>query len=50
MTIHMAAEPCLDGILAHLAADPAPYPDLVGQLDDGEIAGLETVETTGEWL
>ncbi|MER5902979.1 hypothetical protein ABT150_23220 [Streptomyces mirabilis] len=46
----MALEPCSDGVLAHLNADPVPYPDLVGQLGDGEISGLETVEVRGDLL
>lgn len=48
--IPMALEPCSDGALAHLNADPVPYPDLLGQLDDAEIGGLETVTVAGEWL
>lgn len=46
----MALEPCSDGVLAHLNADPVPYPDLLGQLGDVEISGLETVKIRGEWL
>ena len=47
----MGLEPCGDGVLAWLAEDPVPYPDLAGQLDDGDIAGLETVTVAGEeWL
>lgn len=45
----MASEPC-GGALAHLAADPVPYPDLLGQIGDDEIHGLQTVTVTGEWL
>lgn len=48
--IPMAPEPCSNGVLAHLAADPVPHPDLLGQLDDEAIGGLETVVVTGEWL
>ncbi|MFE5368141.1 hypothetical protein [Streptomyces mirabilis] len=48
--IPMALEPCSDGVLAHLAADPVPYPDLLGQISDGEIGRLETVTVTGEYL
>lgn len=46
----MALEPCSDGVLAHLNADPVPYPDLLGQLGDREIGRLETVTVAGEWL
>jgi len=47
--IPMAPEPC-GGALARLAADPVPHPDLLGQLGDDEIRGLQTVAVTGEWL
>jgi hypothetical protein len=50
VTDRMALEPCSDGVLAWLAADPAPHPDLAGQISDGDIAGLETVAVAGEWL
>lgn len=46
----MALEPCSNGVLAHLAADPVPYPDLLGQIGDDEISGLQTVAVAGEWL
>lgn len=46
----MALEPCSDGVLAHLAADPVPHPDLLRRLGDGEIGGLETIKVAGEWL
>lgn len=46
----MAPEPCSDGVLAHLADDPVPHPDLLGQLDDDEIYGLETVTISEEYL
>ncbi|WP_167459212.1 MULTISPECIES: hypothetical protein [Streptomyces] len=49
--VHMRLEPCSDGVLSWLAATPVPYPDLVGQISDGEIAGIETVEiATEEYL
>lgn len=48
--IPMAPEPCGGGVLAHLAADPVPHPDLLGQLDDEAIGGLETVTISEEYL
>jgi len=46
----MGLEPCIDGVLVHLAADPVPHPDLHGQLAAVEIGGLETVAVRGEYL
>lgn len=46
----MALEPCSDGALAWLADAPSPHPDLLGQIRDDEIHGLQTVAVTGEWL
>jgi hypothetical protein len=46
----MLPEPCGDGVLAHLADDPVPHPDLLGQISDRDIVRLETVTTTEEYL
>jgi hypothetical protein len=48
--IPMAPEPCSNGVLAHLAGDPVPHPDLLRQLDDDEIGRLETVTISEEYL
>jgi hypothetical protein len=47
--IPMAPEPC-GGALAHLAADPVPHPDLLGQIGGDEIFGLQTVKISEEYL
>lgn len=49
-SIPMAPEPCSNGLLAHLAADPVPHPDLLGQIGDDEISRLETVTISEEYL